>query len=113
MHVKRDLLMYQATTHMRISHAMGCGKRRQRSRHTLDAPEEDAYFPAGQLEHEPAPAITEARPSVVRISHGTHSSGHRHYQHRVCVCVCVRVRVFVCVCDEIAAGAASVHASLL
>ena len=45
--VKRDLLMQKETTHMRISHAMGCGKRRQRSRHTLDAPE-DAYFPAGQ-----------------------------------------------------------------
>ena len=82
---------------------MGRGKRRQRSRHTLDAPEEDAYFPAGQLVHELAPASAEARPSVVRISHGTHSSGHRHYQHRV------RERERY----ERAAGAASMRANLL
>ena len=92
--------MYQATTHICVYRMLwGAGKEGSAA-DTLDAPPEDAYFPAGQLVHGSAPASAEARPSVVRISHGTLSSGHRHYQHRVCVCVraCVCVCVRACVC---------------
>ena len=60
------------------------------------------YVPAWhrEPEHELAPASAEARPSVVRVSNGTHSSGHRHYQHR-CVCVCACVLVCVCECVSV------------